>query len=260
MGQSRKLGVMMSRSSSSSIALLVQCYVVTMMMSVVRGGAVAYKNYTVGDSLGWYDISEKASADYQKWADSHNFSLGDFLIFNTNTNHSVIQTYNLTTYQQCNYDDSQQVDTTQWSSGDPSNTATNPVTVAVPLLKEGPNFFFSGDYDGDQCRSGQRFKIAVAHGKGLPNDLKPPSEQAPAPNSEDVNNEDSAPDTTVPADFTHPKGQGPATATDSDDADSDSEDDDKKATSSPSKNSGNCVTLPWFRWMVLILGICYYML
>ncbi|KAF4378003.1 hypothetical protein G4B88_004610 [Cannabis sativa] len=40
----------------------------------------AYKNYTVGDSLGWYDKSEKPTVDYQKWADSNNFSLGDFLI------------------------------------------------------------------------------------------------------------------------------------------------------------------------------------
>ncbi|CAN1145232.1 Lamin-like protein [Linum perenne] len=256
MEEIRKLGVI--RRSSPIALLLLQCYVVMLIMSLLPAHVIAYKNYTVGDSLGWYDISEKPNADYQKWADSHNFSLGDFLVFNTNTNHSVIQTYNLTTYQQCDYDNSQQIDTTQWSSGDPSNTATNPVTVAVPLLKEGPNFFFSGDYDGDQCRSGQRFKIAVAHGKGLPDSLKPPSEQAPAPNSEDVNNEDSAPETTVPADFTHPKGQGP-TGSDSDDADSDS-DDDKKATASPSKNSGDHVTIVSGSRLMVLLGICYCML
>ncbi|CAI0542008.1 unnamed protein product [Linum tenue] len=214
-----------------------------MVMISLTGSAAAYKNYTVGDSLGWYDLSEKPTADYQKWADSHNFSLGDFLIFNTNTNHSVIQTSNLTTYQQCDYDDSLEADTTQWSSGDPSNTATVPVTVAVPLLHEGPAFFFSGDYDGDQCRGGQRFKIpSVSHGQGLPDGLKPPSEQAPAPNSDDVDNEDSAPDTTVPADFSHPKG-GPGSGG-SDAAggggDDDSGDDGSKEKSAKSslKNSG----------------------
>lgn len=41
--------------------------------------AEAYKNYTVGDSFGWYDNTEKPDANYQKWADKKNFSLGDFL-------------------------------------------------------------------------------------------------------------------------------------------------------------------------------------
>lgn len=39
----------------------------------------AYKNYTVGDSLGWYDTLEKPSVNYQKWVAGKNFSLGDFL-------------------------------------------------------------------------------------------------------------------------------------------------------------------------------------
>lgn len=43
------------------------------------GSVDAYKNYTVGDSLGWYDNIEKPNVDYQKWASTKNFSLGDFL-------------------------------------------------------------------------------------------------------------------------------------------------------------------------------------
>lgn len=39
----------------------------------------AYKNYTVGDSLGWYDTLEKPNVNYQKWVAGKNFSLGDFL-------------------------------------------------------------------------------------------------------------------------------------------------------------------------------------
>lgn len=39
----------------------------------------AYKNYTVGDSLGWYDNQEKPNINYQKWASGKNFALGDFL-------------------------------------------------------------------------------------------------------------------------------------------------------------------------------------
>ncbi|KDP36975.1 hypothetical protein JCGZ_08567 [Jatropha curcas] len=172
---------------------------------VSAGSVAAYKNYTVGDSFGWYDNTEKPNLDYQKWADSKNFSLGDFLIFNTNNNHSVVQTYNFTTYKLCDYDNALDNDTIEWSVSDPSNTATTGVTVAVPLLKEGTTYFFSGDYDGDQCKAGQHFKINVTHGRGLPESLKDPSEQAPAPNSPDVSGEDVTPDTIVPANFDNPK-------------------------------------------------------
>lgn len=39
----------------------------------------AYKNYTVGDSLGWYDKLGKPDVDYEKWVSTKSFSLGDFL-------------------------------------------------------------------------------------------------------------------------------------------------------------------------------------
>lgn len=42
-------------------------------------GVEAYKNYTVGDSLGWFDNLRVPDVNYQKWADSKNFTLGDFL-------------------------------------------------------------------------------------------------------------------------------------------------------------------------------------
>ncbi|KAJ6409265.1 hypothetical protein OIU84_008875 [Salix udensis] len=176
----------------------------SLLLLSFSGSVDAYKNYTVGDSLGWYDTTVKSNVDYQKWADGKNFSLGDFLIFNTDTNHSVVQTYNFTTYKLCDYDNSGDNDTVEWSSANPSNTLTQGATVAVPLLKEGPNYFFSGDYDGEQCDNGQHFKITVSHGKGLPDSLKDPSDQAPAPNAADY---DSTPDTVVPFDFNNPHDQ-----------------------------------------------------
>lgn len=39
----------------------------------------AYKNYTVGDTLGWYDNLKNPDVDYQKWVAGKTFSLGDFL-------------------------------------------------------------------------------------------------------------------------------------------------------------------------------------
>jgi len=64
----------MSPSCSSCVnVLLIMCL---MLLSL---SADAYKNYTVGESTGWFDIQERPSANYQKWADSKSFSLGDFL-------------------------------------------------------------------------------------------------------------------------------------------------------------------------------------
>ncbi|EOY32991.1 Early nodulin-like protein 18 [Theobroma cacao] len=167
------------------------------------GSVTAYKNYTVGDSLGWYDTLEKPAVNYQKWAAAKNFSLGDFLIFNTDNNHSVVQTYNFTIYKLCDDNDALQNDTIEWSAANPSATVPYPVSVPVPLVKEGMNYFFSSDYDGEQCQNGQQFKINVTHGQGLPKSLEEPDD-APAPNSPDFGSDDSAPDTIVPANFNHP--------------------------------------------------------
>ncbi|KAH9602178.1 hypothetical protein KSS87_018445 [Heliosperma pusillum] len=170
----------------------------------------AYKNYTVGDSLGWFDKLAKPSIDYGKWVSGKSFSLGDFLIFNTDNNHTVIQTYNLNSYTKCVQGD----DDILWSSMDPNTTTIQSITVAVPLMKEGPTYYFSGDYEGEQCLNGQKFAINVTHGKGLPSSLKndpnfalgpAPANSAPSPTNADSGDDQAAPDTVVPADFNHPK-------------------------------------------------------
>lgn len=125
-------------------------------------------------------------------------------VFNTDSNHSVIQTYNITTYKACDYDDAEDDDTIQWATGEPAVT-TQPVSVAVPLVKEGMTYFFSSDYDGEQCKNGQHFKINVTHGQGLPNSLKSPStDSSPAPSSSA--DDDSVPDTVIPSNFNNPVG------------------------------------------------------
>ncbi|PWA35014.1 Cupredoxin [Artemisia annua] len=53
--------------------------VVMVFMMTALGGVAGYKNYTVGGDLGWFDKLEKPTVDYQKWASSKTFSLGDFL-------------------------------------------------------------------------------------------------------------------------------------------------------------------------------------
>ncbi|OIW02800.1 hypothetical protein TanjilG_29576 [Lupinus angustifolius] len=179
----------------------------TLLFLCFLGSVESYKNYTVGDSLGWFDNTMNPDVNYQKWVSSKEFSLGDFLIFNTDNNHSVVQTYNLNTYKQCDYNDAQDKDTVQWSASDPSNTETHDVSVAVPLVKEGITYFFSSDYDGDQCKNGQHFKINVTHGQGLPKSLKnSPDQDSTSPTTSPVSGgDDSAPDTIVPSNFSHPK-------------------------------------------------------
>ncbi|TVU22708.1 hypothetical protein EJB05_32425 [Eragrostis curvula] len=183
-----------------SLSLLL-CLAVAVV--VAPRAADAWKNYTVGEDKGWYDGLTLPGVDYQEWADGKNFSLGDFLIFNTDKNHSVVQTRNNTLFKSCDYYDSGLDDTVEWSAAAPE-FSKDAVTVAVPLLKEGRTYFFSGNYDGEQCENGQRFAIDVAHGQGLPPDLRPPAAPAPGP---------AAPDGVATFNFDHPKnGTTPNTA------------------------------------------------
>ncbi|XP_021734267.1 blue copper protein-like [Chenopodium quinoa] len=206
-----KQRILASNNNMLCFALFFLCLILQEIPSIE-----AYKNYTVGDSLGWYDKSSKSSVDYEKWVSGKSFSLGDFLIFNTDSNHTVIQTFNSTTYTSC---DSQGDDNVQWSSTAPNSTVVRPITVAVPLMKEGVSYFFSGDYDGEQCMNGQKFSINVTHGKGLPPSLKnnpdfavgpgptpaTGADAAPGPDNPDSGDDQSAPDTIISSDFNHPK-------------------------------------------------------
>ncbi|CAL9214186.1 unnamed protein product [Arabidopsis halleri] len=222
---------MRSSCSSSVNVLLIIC------LTLLSLSADAYKNYTVGESTGWFDIQERPSANYQKWADSKSFSLGDFLIFNTDSNHSVVQTYDFKTYKDCDYDNNESNDTIEWSAANPSATSPVPVSISVPLVKEGSNYFFSGNYDGEQCKFGQHFMINVTHGQGLP-DLSSPDEAA-APGPGQSGDDEVAPDTIVPANFDHPK-----------DIESDNDDDkevhSRKSSSSITKSNLFCLVFMGF--------------
>lgn len=115
--------------------------------------------------------------------------------------------------------------------------------MAVPLLKEGPTYFFSSDYDGEQCENGQRFSINVTHGQGLPPSLREPTPGAPGPVSRE-SGDDTVPDTTVPANFDHPKDIS------DDDSDDDGENGKKKSNAVIVKASG-------FSKVLIMLGLIY---
>lgn len=213
--------------------------IVMVFMMTSLGGVTGYKNYTVGGDLGWFDKLEKPTVDYQKWASSKTFSLGDFLIFNTDNNHTVVQTYNSTIYTLCDDSSALDNDTINYASPDPSAAAVHPVSAAVPLLKVGPTYFFSSFYDGEQCENGQKFSINVTQGQGLPPSLKPPTPESPGPVSQE-SGDDTVPDTIVPANFDHPK--------DLTDDDSDDESDDGK------KKKSNGMVIQSSR-ILLLLGL-----
>ncbi|XP_065864138.1 early nodulin-like protein 18 [Euphorbia lathyris] len=148
----------------------------------------SYSNHTVGDKAGWFfDSATNTSAfNYSSWAASQTFNLGDFLIFNTNSNQSVIHTFNDTTFKSCSTDDdSDNDDTIQYGGG--STAFGEPLTIAVPLVIEGSNYFFSDADDGFQCEHGLAFEIQVNHGLGLPPSLNqpppPPYKSPPGPQS-----------------------------------------------------------------------------
>ncbi|KAL2892353.1 Early nodulin-55-1 [Bienertia sinuspersici] len=111
---------------------------------------------------------------------SHSF----LAVFNTNTNQTVIQTYNSTTYDSCTTDDSSDDDTLIFNSG--ATAFGQPWTVSIPLTKVGPNYFFSDAGSGAQCQGGMKFVIKVDRGSGLPPGLNhpPPPPYTPPPVAE----------------------------------------------------------------------------
>lgn len=222
--------------------LIVIVFLITTLLNSI--GVAGYKNYTVGGDLGWFDKLEKSTVDYQKWASSKTFSLGDFLIFNTDNNHTVVQTYNSTIYTLCDDSGALDNDTINYASPDPSAAAVHPVSAAVPLLKVGPTYFFSSFYDGEQCENGQKFSINVTQGQGLPPSLRPPTSESPGPVSQE-SGDDTVPDTIVPANFDHPKDLS------GDESDDESDDGKKK------KSNGMVIQTSRILVLLGLLSTCW---
>ncbi|TVU25386.1 hypothetical protein EJB05_27880, partial [Eragrostis curvula] len=127
-------------------------------------------NHAVGEDTGWFfDWKGNASAaNYSAWAANRTFYLGDYISFRTDTGNTVVHTTNATVYRECIAGGG-----TSGSSGWKPEEAF----LAVMLTAEGANYFFSDAWDGEHCRKGMRFEVAVAHGRGLPS--VPPSYYEP---------------------------------------------------------------------------------
>ncbi|XP_050203962.1 blue copper protein-like [Mercurialis annua] len=169
---------------------LLQLSIAALMIAATasqRTSPTVYTNHTVGDDSGWFfnSTTNSTAANYSSWAASQIFNLGDFLIFNTNTNQTVIQTYNVTTFMNCTMDEALDNDTIQYDGGNAAFGVA--LTISVPLTIEGPNYFFSDGDDGNQCLNGMAFEIKVNRGLGLPPSLNqpppPPYMEPPGPDS-----------------------------------------------------------------------------
>ncbi|WVZ05748.1 hypothetical protein V8G54_019094 [Vigna mungo] len=163
-----------------------QLAVFALFVTAVSAATTGYHNHTVGGAAGWSfnSTTNTTAANYTSWASNQTFDLGDYLIFNTNSNQTVVQTYNKTTYLNCTADDTDN-GTFVYDSG--SSGFGESLTIAVPLTIVGPNYFFSDSSDGVQCQHGLAFEIDVQHGAGLPPNLNqpppPPYQEPPGPDA-----------------------------------------------------------------------------
>ncbi|KAL9315106.1 hypothetical protein ACSQ67_016107 [Phaseolus vulgaris] len=160
--------------------------VCALLVTAVSAATAGYHNHTVGGGAGWSfnSTTNIPATNYSSWASNQIFDLGDYLIFNTNSNQTVVQTYNKTTYLNCTADDT---DNGTFVYGGGSRSFGESLTIAVPLTIVGPNYFFSDASDGVQCQRGLAFEIEVQQGAGLPPSLNqpppPPYQEPPGPDA-----------------------------------------------------------------------------
>lgn len=114
------------------------------------------------------DLCSLPCRNFDWWSVSFRLSA----VFNTNTNQTVIQTYNETTYNSCNTDDALDSDTFQYNGGE--NEFGSSMTIAVPLTINRTQYYLSDSDDGEQCQQGMAFTINVSYGLGLPPSLNHP--------------------------------------------------------------------------------------
>ncbi|KAH7849337.1 hypothetical protein Vadar_016490 [Vaccinium darrowii] len=170
------------RFTTQAMAMAATMVVITTLsIATVKSAtpaATEYANHTVGGVAGWLfnDTASTSYANYSSWAANQTFNRGDYLIFYTSANETVIQTYNKTTYQSCSTVDALiNSDTFQYHAG--GDLFGSLETIVGPLTIQGPNYFFSDADDGVQCEHGMAFEIIVDHGLGLPASLNQPPPQ-----------------------------------------------------------------------------------
>ncbi|KAI4345614.1 hypothetical protein L6164_012716 [Bauhinia variegata] len=135
------------------MALMQKSVALLMVMAVMGFSEAAV--YKVGESSGWTTIG---SIDYNNWAATKNFKLGDIIIFEYNSQFHNVMRVTHEMYKSCN--------------------ATSPIATfttgndSIKITNYGHHFFFCGV--PGHCQAGQKVDINVP---------RPSSSRAPSPSS-----------------------------------------------------------------------------
>ncbi|KAK9757646.1 hypothetical protein RND81_01G176400 [Saponaria officinalis] len=127
--------MMSKRGASVGLNLMVVLYIAMPSMATV---------YTVGDSSGW-----TLGVDYASWSSSKSFILGDSLVFNYGSGHTV--------------DEVSQKDYTACTIGNPINT-DNKGSTTILLQTPGTHFFICGVIG--HCATGMKLSVNVLPSAG----------------------------------------------------------------------------------------------
>ncbi|EOY15920.1 hypothetical protein QUC31_000781 [Theobroma cacao] len=122
-------------SSGSGVAMA--CLVLAMSCMVVPSRQVVF---TVGESTGWIP-----GVDYNAWAKGKNFKVGDRLVFNYPSGHTVDEVFE-NDYNTC-------------TAGNALST-DNSGSTSIPLLTAGPHYFMCGVVG--HCGQGMKLAVNVA--------------------------------------------------------------------------------------------------
>ncbi|OVA12580.1 Plastocyanin-like [Macleaya cordata] len=148
--------------------------VLVMMVTVVAAALLQVSMatvYKVGDSTGWTTIG---NFDYQKWAASKTFRVGDIILFEYNTQFHNVMQVNHPDYQSCN------------TTG-PLKTYTSG-NDSITITRNGHYYYLCGV--PGHCQSGQKVDIRVARlskTTAPAPSTSPPSASPPAPESSPKN-------------------------------------------------------------------------
>ncbi|XP_049393022.1 mavicyanin-like [Solanum stenotomum] len=129
------------------------------MMSTL--GSTTAAVYEVGDSSGW-----TFNYNYEQWAASKHFQLGDVLIFNYDPHFHNVRQVDKKNYNDC----------TDHNPLASFNTGSDTLTLETPGL-----YYFMCDIPG-HCASGLRFQIKIDMPRVLPPDPETPPPPSPDPN------------------------------------------------------------------------------
>ncbi|KAE8652304.1 blue copper protein [Cucumis sativus] len=162
----------------------------TLIMALAIAATMAVElamatNYTVGDSGGW-----EIGPNFQAWASSKNFTIGDVLIFEYSSNHDVVE-----------------VNEPDFSSCSASNPIEKHIggSTAITLLTSGKRFFICGV--PGHCLAGMKVEIDT-----LANPSPPPSSIVMPPSPPPEETPSSPPPTSSPPDPTSPPPSSPPKA------------------------------------------------